>query len=75
MEGLREKADKALYDLYDYYGIRYGYFTSDDDDEFSPRSKDEGKAIFLLERGLPIPEDLAIRLLQYKAEDEKGEIK
>lgn len=57
-----------LHELYKYYGIRDAYFTSEDDT--SQRYSDELDAMNLLIEGKFLPDDLATRLLQYKAEDE-----
>lgn len=61
---------KKIYDLYDYYGIDYSIFNDSEKDKLSQNEIDQWEATEYILEGKEVPEDLAARLLKYKAEKE-----
>lgn len=67
---------RRVYGLYDYYGIDYYTWDGDEDEDNQSEYEIEKdikrmEAVTLILEGKSLPEELATKLLQYKAEEEK----
>jgi hypothetical protein len=65
------KEQELKFEQYDYYGIPYGIFDDSNDGEGNLTKKDidREKARLLIMKREIIPDDLKVRLLQYKEQD------
>lgn len=64
------KYKMSKFKQYDYYGIPYGQFDSPEGECcISLKEKDREKARALILKGEAIPNDLAMRLMQYKKDE------
>lgn len=66
------RAQQLKFEKYDYYGIPYGNFDTEECGEgnISKKENDREQARMFIMTGKRIPKDLEIRLLQYKQQDQ-----